>query len=170
LKSAEKCQIGQTNAIQVCLNLGVHPKKSHDTRNKPQAAAKYTRPPPRLTWERPPTKSAQIRALWPGIEAALKHGDTLKAVCDCLESDGIRITVHTLGSYIARIRKTSGRSQRPTTRASAAGLSGQTNNAKKVPEHPPSSATYQILSPMFTLESENSRRLNTDPNWLIRTS
>src|SRR5215831_14016042 len=55
----------------------------------------------------PRTKAARVRALWPEIKAALEKGHTLKAVCDCLEADGIAITVQTLGSYLTRIRRNS---------------------------------------------------------------
>jgi hypothetical protein len=52
-----------------------------------------------------PTKAAQIRALWPEIKAALDKGHSLKTVSNCLEADGIKITVQTLGSYITRMRR-----------------------------------------------------------------
>lgn len=45
-----------------------------------------------------PTKAAQIRALWPDIEAALDAGHSPKGACECLEADGISITVPALGS------------------------------------------------------------------------
>lgn len=60
-----------------------------------------------LREKRVPKKAAQIRALWPEIKAALDDGHSLKAVCDCLEADGIAITVQTLGSYITRMRRKS---------------------------------------------------------------
>lgn len=60
-----------------------------------------------LREKRVPKKAAQIRALWPEIKAALDDGHSLKAVCDCLEADGISITVQTLGSYITRMRRKS---------------------------------------------------------------
>ena len=60
-----------------------------------------------LREKKPRTKAAQIRALWPDIKAVLDKGHSLKTVCDCLLADGIVITVHTLGSYITRIRRKS---------------------------------------------------------------
>jgi hypothetical protein len=60
-----------------------------------------------LREKKPPRKAAQIRGLWPEIKAALDNGHSLKAVCDCLEADGISISVRTLGSYITRMRKKS---------------------------------------------------------------
>jgi hypothetical protein len=60
-----------------------------------------------LREKKPPRKAAQIRRLWPEIKAALDNGHSLKAVCDCLEADGISISVQTLGSYITRMRKKS---------------------------------------------------------------
>jgi hypothetical protein len=60
-----------------------------------------------LREKKPLRKAAQIRALWPEIKGALDNGHSLKAVCDCLEADGISISVQTLGSYITRMRKKS---------------------------------------------------------------
>lgn len=58
-----------------------------------------------LREKKAPNKAAQIRRLWPEIKAALDSGHSLKAVCDCLEGDGIKISVQTLGSYITRMRR-----------------------------------------------------------------
>jgi hypothetical protein len=66
-----------------------------------------------LREKKPQTKAAQIRALWPDIKAALDAGHSLKSVCECLEADGINITVPALGSYITRMRRKS-----PPVRAS----------------------------------------------------
>ena len=60
-----------------------------------------------LREKKPSRKAARIRGLWPEIKAALDNGHSLKAVCDCLEADGISISVQTLGSYITRMRKKS---------------------------------------------------------------
>ena|SRR5690349_9270054 len=60
-----------------------------------------------LREKKPPRKAAQIRGLWPEIKAALDNGHSLKAVCDCLEADGISVSVQTLGSYLTRMRKKS---------------------------------------------------------------
>ena len=57
--------------------------------------------------KKPPTKAAHIRELWPDIKAALDAGHSLKSVCECLEADGINITVPALGSYITRMRRKS---------------------------------------------------------------
>lgn len=73
-----------------------HSKGSPQTARTRLAALRETKPP---------TKAAQVRALWPDIKAALAKGHTLQSVCDCLQADGITITVQTLGSYITRIRK-----------------------------------------------------------------
>jgi hypothetical protein len=58
-----------------------------------------------LREKKAPTKAGQIRALWPEIKAALDNGQSLKSVCDCLEADGIKISVQTLGSYVTRMRR-----------------------------------------------------------------
>lgn len=54
---------------------------------------------------KPRSTAAQVRALWPDIKTALEKGHSLKTVCDCLEADGITISVQSLGSYITRIRR-----------------------------------------------------------------
>jgi hypothetical protein len=60
-----------------------------------------------LREKKPPSKAAQIRALWPEIRTALDKGHSLQAVCDCLAADGIDVSVQSLGSYIGRIRRSS---------------------------------------------------------------
>jgi hypothetical protein len=60
-----------------------------------------------LLEKKPPTKAAQIRALWPEIKAALDHGHSLRSVCECLEADGINISTRGLAAYISRIRRAS---------------------------------------------------------------
>ena len=56
--------------------------------------------------EKPSTKAAQIRALWPDIEAALAVGQSMKTICAWLaEDDGITVGVTSLTSYISRIRR-----------------------------------------------------------------
>lgn len=61
-----------------------------------------------LREKKPARKSAQIRALWPDIKAALDNGHSLKAVCECLEASDITVTVAALAVYIGRIRKKDG--------------------------------------------------------------
>src|SRR5579875_3551775 len=53
------------------------------------------------------SKAAQLRSLWPEIRVALDNGHTLKAICECLEADGLEMSIYTLGSYIARMRRSS---------------------------------------------------------------
>ena len=56
--------------------------------------------------EKPMTKSGQIRALWPDIEAALAAGQSLKTICIWLaEEAGITLGVTSLSSYVSRIRR-----------------------------------------------------------------
>ena len=74
-----------------------------------------------LREKKPPTKAAQIRSLWPEIRTALDNGHSLKAVCECLAADGIVVSVQSLGSYVARIRRKSVRpaAQHPANSAPA---------------------------------------------------
>ena len=56
--------------------------------------------------EKPATKSGQIRALWPDIEAALAVGQSMKTICTWLaEEAGITLGVTSLTSYVSRIRR-----------------------------------------------------------------
>lgn len=56
--------------------------------------------------EKPATKSGQIRALWPDIEATLAVGQSMKTICSWLaEEAGITLGVTSLTSYVSRIRR-----------------------------------------------------------------
>ena len=56
--------------------------------------------------EKPSTKAAQIRALWPDIEAALAVGQSMKTIYAWLAEDaGITVGVTSLTSYVSRIRR-----------------------------------------------------------------
>jgi hypothetical protein len=79
----------------------VEPRSQNPQTNQQSARARLAA----LREKKAPTKAAQIRALWPEIKVALDNGHTLKSVCDCLEGDGIKITVQTLGSYVTRMRR-----------------------------------------------------------------
>jgi hypothetical protein len=57
--------------------------------------------------KKPRSKAAQFRSLWPEIKVALDNGHTLKAICECLEAGGLEMSIYTLGSYIARMRRSS---------------------------------------------------------------
>lgn len=63
--------------------------------------------------KKPRTKAAQLRLLWPEIKTALDKGHTLKAVCECLEADGLKMSIYTLGSYVARMRRSSPETAQP---------------------------------------------------------
>ena len=56
--------------------------------------------------KKPSTKAGQLRVLWPEIRAAKAEGQGLATICQWLEEDaGIVVTVHSLGSYITRLRR-----------------------------------------------------------------
>jgi hypothetical protein len=56
--------------------------------------------------KKPATKSGQIRALWPEIQAAIADGQSLASIRQWLEEEGgIVVTVQSLGSYLTRIRR-----------------------------------------------------------------
>ena len=78
-----------------------------------------------LREKKPPSKAAQIRALWPEIRTALDNGHSLQAVCDCLAADGIVVSVQSLGSYIGRIRRTSVKGESPVLADSRSPRAGE---------------------------------------------
>jgi hypothetical protein len=66
----------------------------------------------------PETQSALIRSLLPGIEAALKSGQHLKAIWKALQKEGIQISYRGFHLAISRARKkptaSSNRGKQPT--------------------------------------------------------
>lgn len=87
-------------------------------RNQPASLPSTARTRLAALGERKPrTMAAQVRALWPEIKAALDRGHTLKAVCECLEADGLKMSVYTLGSYVARMRRSSPETAQPLVSA-----------------------------------------------------
>jgi len=53
----------------------------------------------------PGTKSALIRSLLPGIEAALNSGQRLKAVWEALRKEGLQMTYNSFHKTVSRSRK-----------------------------------------------------------------
>jgi hypothetical protein len=53
----------------------------------------------------PETKSALIRSLLPGIEAALNSGKRLKAVWEALRKEGLQMSYHSFHKTVSRSRK-----------------------------------------------------------------
>jgi hypothetical protein len=76
------------NFAELCRTLS----KSMAQRTHPQLSTSAARDRLAALGEKKPrTKAAQLRMLWPEIKAALDRGHTLKAVCECLEADGIQM-------------------------------------------------------------------------------
>jgi hypothetical protein len=55
--------------------------------------------------EKPPTTAAQLRELWPEIQAALARRHSLNAICECLEASGVILNERSLAAYISRMRR-----------------------------------------------------------------
>lgn len=97
------------NSAKLCRILS----KSMGNRSQPESAPSTARNRLAALGEKKPrTQAAQLRILWPEIKAALDRGHTLKAVCECLEADGLKMSVYTLGSYVTRMRRRSPNSER----------------------------------------------------------
>lgn len=109
--------------------------------------------------KKPPKKAAQIRALWPEIKLALDTGHSLKAVCDCLQADGIIISVQTLGSYITRMR----RKLVPPLRLTPAidnKPAAETKDAGRV-AHPAESDREKPFDPLANIRREQIKKRNS---------
>ena len=85
--------------------------------------------------KKPRTKAAHLRMLWPEISAALDRGNTLKAVCECLEADGLQMNVRSLGVYITRMRRKSAQTaagpppaRAPSSADTGTAMPGSVNN------------------------------------------
>jgi len=65
--------------------------------------------------EKPSTKSGQIKALWPEIEAAIERGQSIRSIHKWLEEDaGLKLGITSLTSYISRIRRRETAGGRPS--------------------------------------------------------
>ena len=94
--------------------------------------------------EKPATKSGQIRALWPDIEAALAVGQSMKTICSWLaEEAGITLGVTSLTSYVSRIRR------RETHRRTSAPLTSAATPVSGDARHPLVSARTPGVAPGF---------------------
>jgi hypothetical protein len=108
------------NFAELCRTLS----KAMAQRTNPQVSTSAARDRLAALGEKKPrTKAAHLRMLWPEIKAALDRGHPLKAVCECLEADGIQMSIYTLGSYVTRMRRKSAQPLQPPARA----LSAATN-------------------------------------------
>ena len=65
----------------------------------------YQRCLDKLASTAPETKSALIRSLLPGIEAALNSGQRLKAVWEALRQEGLQMNYRSFHKTVSRARK-----------------------------------------------------------------
>jgi len=109
LKNVEECR-ALSKSVELC-------RKAAQTIDAMGKSEEYTKA--ELPWiaetidrlaqrrgKKPATKAAQLRALWPELRAAKAEGQSLATICQWLEEEaGIVVTVHSLGSYITRLRR-----------------------------------------------------------------
>src|SRR6266853_6859586 len=65
----------------------------------------YQRCLDKLASTAPESKSALIRSLLPGIEAALTSGKRLKAIWEALQEEGLQMRYHSFHKTVSRSRK-----------------------------------------------------------------
>src|SRR5207248_1909584 len=104
------------------------------------------------------SKAAQIRALWPEIRTALDNGHSLQAVCDCLAADGITLTVQSLGSYIGRIRRTSGRPDQSAITAELDSSNSRPKHIQPVEVEAPIASGKQPADPLANVRARQGKR------------
>src|SRR6266404_7114283 len=75
----------------------------------------YQRCLDKLAATAPETKSALIRSLLPGIEAALNSGKRLKAIWEALQEEGLQMSYHSFHKTVSRSRKV----EQPTATSSS---------------------------------------------------
>ncbi len=103
--------------------------------------------------EKPATKSGQIRALWPEIEAALDKGQSMKTIHKWLEEEaGLRLGITSLTSYISRIRR----------RETATNRRDEVSVGDLV--HPHAEPAPTLPSPLGSLAVRVSNRETSNPN------
>src|SRR5882757_3979677 len=59
----------------------------------------------KLATRAPETKSALVRSLLPGIEAALNSGQRLKAIWEALQEEGLQMSYNSFHKTLSRSRK-----------------------------------------------------------------
>ncbi len=109
-----------------------------------------------LREKKPPSKAAQIRALWPEIRTALDNGHSLKSVCDCLAVDGIAVSVQSLGSYIGRIRRELARVETLTSSPQRADSPGSTRPREPVAVLP--AREQRSTDPLANVKQRQAKR------------
>lgn len=55
--------------------------------------------------EKPRTKFGELRRLWPEVKAALRDGNKLKQIWECMVEAGIDLSWPKFRTYVARLRK-----------------------------------------------------------------
>lgn len=107
--------------------------------------------------EKPATKSGQIRALWPDIEAALAVGQSMKTICTWLAGEaGISLGVTSLTSYVSRIRRREAHRRTSTPASFAASPISLAARLPLVPARTPGVASgFDPLANLRTSQAKN---------------
>ena len=111
--------------------------------------------------KKPERKAAQIRALWPEINVARERGHSLKTVCDCLEAEGIQISVTTLGSYITRMRRKD--ASREIAKPLASGSVSESRRSPLPARDPRAPEPGQPRDPLLNLRKHDERVFDYRP-------
>ena len=110
----------------------------------------------------PASTAARIRVLWPEIKAALDRGHSLKDVCDCLQADGLALSVQALGSYISRIRRKTMTDQSETVRRSTPGEQSVVAEVGRVGSPRSSKDSIEPHDPLANLRRSQAERPKFD--------
>ena len=112
--------------------------------------------------QKPATKAAQIRALWPDIDAALAGGQSMKTICGWLADDaGIALSVSSLTSYVSRIRRREDAKRYAPLQSPSASFSTlprTTTGQSRGPIPPADAKLTPAIDPLANLHSSQAKR------------
>lgn len=116
-----------------------------------------------LREKKPTTKAAQIRSLWPELNAALDKGHSLKDIAECLAVDGIAVSVRSLSVYIGRLRKSSiGKMELTSANQDALGGDVIPSMTRKPAAVPAQANPQGSRVPVANMRERQKRRLGFD--------
>src|SRR5947209_2908943 len=117
---------------------------------------------------KPATKAGAVRALWPGIQAAIDNGQSLKSIRDWLAEEGVDLTYNQFTSYVGRIRRreSQGKPAPPRAGESTAGaqLVGSEGCEPMTPIPDPPAAAERADDPLANVRARQQKRSTFEYN------
>ena len=116
---------------------------------------------------KPATKAGAVRALWPGIQAALDNGQSLKSIREWLAEEGVDLTYNQLTSYVGRIRRRESQCKSAPPRAgesaaTAKFIGNEVSDPMLAPSPPP--AADRLDDPLANVRARLQKRSTFEYN------